>query len=67
MVCEATGEVVAQVDQAIVESSGPEVTMTMVEKPASKAAGASTRQNTALVVVSTPLPTSSLADHTSSS
>jgi hypothetical protein len=58
---------VAEVDQAIVESPNPEVTMTVVEKPASKVAGASTAQDTALVVVSAPLPTSSPIGHTSSS
>jgi hypothetical protein len=58
---------VAQVDQAVVESPDPEVTVTVVEKPASKAGGASTAQNTALVVVSTPLSTSSLVGHASSS
>jgi hypothetical protein len=39
----------------------------MVEKLTSKAAGASTAQDTALVVVSAPLPTSSPVSHTSSS
>jgi hypothetical protein len=61
------GEAVAQVDESIMESPSPEVTVTMVEKPASKAVGASTAQNTAMVVVSTPLPTSSLVGHASNS
>jgi hypothetical protein len=61
------GKAMAQVDQVVVESPSPEVTVTVVEKPASKGAGASTMQNTALVVVSTPLPTSSLVGHASSS
>jgi hypothetical protein len=60
-------EAVAQVDQAIVESPNPEVTMIVVEKLALKVAGASTVQHTALVVVSAPLPTSSPICHTSSS
>jgi hypothetical protein len=43
------------------------MTMAMVEKLASKAARASTVQNMALVMVSTPLLTSSLVGHASSS
>jgi hypothetical protein len=42
------------------------MTMTVVEKSASVVAGASTAQHTALVVVSTPLPTSSPIGHASS-
>jgi hypothetical protein len=68
MVSEATiGEVMAQVDQAIMESPNPEVTVTVAEKSAVKTAGASTAQDTALVLVSIPLPTSSPVGHASSS
>jgi hypothetical protein len=67
MVSEATvGETVAYVDQAIMESPNPEVTVTVAEKSALEAAGASTAQDTALVMVSTPLPTSSPVGHASS-
>jgi hypothetical protein len=57
----------AQVDEAIVESPNPAVTVTVAEKYALEVAGASTVQDTALVVVSTPLPTSSPISHASSS
>jgi hypothetical protein len=57
------GEVMAQVDEAIVESPNPMVTMTVVEKPALEAAGASTTQDMALVVVPTPLSISSPVGH----
>jgi hypothetical protein len=53
----------AQVDEAIVESPNPMVTMTVVEKPALEAAGASTTQDMALVVVPTPLSISSPVGH----
>jgi hypothetical protein len=56
----------AQVDEAIVESPNPMVTMTVEEKSSSEAARASIVQDTTLVVVSTPLPTSSVS-HASSS
>jgi hypothetical protein len=50
-----------------VELANLEVNVTVVEKPASDAARASTAQDTVLVMVSAPLPTSSLIDHASSS
>jgi hypothetical protein len=56
----------AQVDEAIVESPNLVVTVTMVEKYALEVVGASTAQDTALVVVSKPLLTSSPIGHTSS-
>jgi hypothetical protein len=61
------GKAIAQVDRVVVDSSNPEVTMTVVEKLALEAAGASTAQDTALVVVSAPLPISSPIGHASSS
>jgi hypothetical protein len=61
------GEATAQADEAIVESPNPAVTMTVVGKSTSEVAGASTAHDTALVVVSTPLPTSSPIGHASSS
>jgi hypothetical protein len=60
------GEAVAWVDQAVVESPNPEVTMTVVEKLALETTGASTAQDTTLVVVSAPLPISSPVGHASS-
>jgi hypothetical protein len=57
----------AQVDEVIVESPNPVVTVTVVEKSASKVVGASTTQDMALIVVSTPLSTSSPVGHASSS
>jgi hypothetical protein len=67
-VSEATvGEAMAKVDEAVMESPNPAMTMIMAEKFASKVAGASTAQDTTLVVVSTPLPTSSPVGHASSS
>jgi hypothetical protein len=56
----------AQVDEAIMELPNPTVIVTVVEKSASEVAGASTVQDTALVVVSTPLSTSPVG-HASSS
>jgi hypothetical protein len=50
-----------------VESPNPEVTMTMIKKLALEAVGASIAQDTALVVVSAPLPISSPISHASSS
>jgi hypothetical protein len=50
-----------------VESSNPGVTITVVERSTSKVGGASTTQDTTLVVVSTPLLTSSPIGHASSS
>jgi predicted phage tail protein len=49
-------ETVTQVEQATVESPHPKAVVTVVEKPAMEAAGGSTVQDTALVVVSTSLP-----------
>jgi hypothetical protein len=52
------GEVMAQTDEAVVESPNLMVTVTVAEKPAS---------TSALVVVSSAQPTSSAAGHASSS
>jgi hypothetical protein len=57
----------AQVDEAIVESPNPVETVTMEEKSGLEVARASTMQDMTLVVVSTPLPTSSPVGHASSS
>jgi hypothetical protein len=59
-------EMGAPVDRAIMELPQPEVTMTMVEDLAAEVARTSIIQDTALVIVSMPLPTSSTA-HASSS
>jgi hypothetical protein len=61
------GEVMTQVDEVVVESPNLAMTMTVAEKYALEVAGASTAQDTALVVVSTPRSTSSPISHASSS
>jgi predicted phage tail protein len=48
-------EAVTQVEQTTMESPHPKVVVTVVEKLAAGAAGGSTMQDTALVVVSTSL------------
>jgi hypothetical protein len=57
----------AQADEAVVESPNPMVTITMAERFDLKVSGVSTVQDMALVVVSTPLPTSSPVGYASSS